>query len=80
MKTDKRCTPCYIMSWSIRNGQIILERQIYLQKVRRYSEYILYCNTFYITQQYLRKLDSSSHWGGKLRVPIYPLFVEGRPN
>ena len=54
----------------------------FLPEEGRYSEHILYCNTFYITQQYLhvRTLVSSSHWGGKLRVPIHPRLVEWRSN
>ena len=44
----------------------------------RYSEHIVYCNTFYITQQYLWKLVCSFHWGSKLRVPIVPRLVEFR--
>ena len=57
---------------------MVLERQIFLQKEGRYPEVIRYCNTFYITQQYLLKLASSSHWGGKLKVPIHPLLVGER--
>ena len=64
-----------VTSWV---GQMVLERPIFLQKSCRYSEHILYCNTFYITKQYLRKLVSSSHLGSTLRVHINPLLVEGR--
>ena len=57
---------------------MVLERQIFLQKEGRYSEHILYCNTFDITQQKLRKLVSSSHWGGKVRVPHDPSTLSRR--
>ena len=55
-----------------------MERHIFLQKEGRYSEHILYCNTFYIPQQYLRNLVSSSHLGGKLRVHIHPFLIKWR--
>ena len=69
----KRFTPCYIMStsWSIRNGLMVLERQIFLQKEGRYSvQHVLHYPT----------VPMKVHWGGKLRVPIHPLLVEWRSN